>query len=124
MAATQRKWIGLSLFCLAFLCFSPGFLLGLGTEEDLSQLSDLQIIEELLQNLNRREEILQLRESNLQKRENLLTTTENLLLKSVDSLTETSSYLQSLDAGYRREIAIRNGIIAGLTALLVWSLVR
>ena len=117
----------LLLFCLPYL----------GAQE-ASEMTTEEIINELLMNLEEREKLLSeresllmSRESNLRRREEFLEKTETSLDKrrqSLDaresSLSAIKNSLQSYDAALQREIWIRNGVIVGLSGLLIWSWLR
>ena len=118
-------WLPLLLVC----CFSSQSLWC--QPLDVGEMSDLEIINELLTNLELRENILQEREQILSERERSLSVREQRLgerLSWLDererSITLIETSLQNYSDALKREITLRNVVIVVVAALGVWGWIR
>lgn len=107
------KWTGLKRFSLlpALLFF---FFSGLCSAQELpdpAEMTDQQIIQELMSNLEKRKETLDERENLLSQRENELTLRENDLNEREALMTMRSQFYQETSSfyqNYKKDQAIKN----------------
>lgn len=128
---------------LVLLALLSSFCYGQSVSD--SEKSETELLNELWQNLTRREELLQIQEQHLQQRDDALTESYNRLqmreqalaerssfvnetlnsLQSLDeSLSETEKSLKSWHDAVRRDILVRDTAIVIAVIVAVWGWLR